>query len=140
MNTLLLATDGSDYARQAAREALELAEDRDATLHVLCVVDKRRFNHPALSAAELATIYAEETAAVCVREVTEMADERDVHVEGDIRHGIPEEVIRDYADDVDADLILMGEHGEHDVHFSGVGRQVLKRSDREVHVAGTGSR
>lgn len=134
MGTILLATDGSEYARQAAKQAIELAEDRGTTLHVICVVDQRRFDDPALSSAELATIYAEDHAALCVREVTEMADERNVRVEGDTRHGIPHEVIIDYADEIEADLILIGEHGEHEEHFSGVGRKVLEGSDREVRV------
>ena len=134
MGTILLATDGSEYARQAASQAIELAEGRGATLHVICVVDQRRFDDPALSSAELATIYAGDHAAVCVREVTEMAEERDVRVEGDTRHGVPHEVILDYAEEVDADVILIGEHGEHDEHFSGVGRKVLEGSDREVRV------
>jgi nucleotide-binding universal stress UspA family protein len=134
MGTILLATDGSESAREAARQAIELAADRDATLHVICVVDQRRFDDPALSSAELATIYAEDHAAVCVQEVTEMAEDRTVQVEGDTRHGIPHEVILDYADEVDADTILIGEHGVHDEHFSGVRRKVVEESDREVRV------
>ena len=134
MPTLLLATDGSEYARHAARRAIDLAEERDATLHVLCVVDERRFDEPALSSAELATIYAEDHAATCVGEVVEMAADREVPVRGDTRHGVPHDVILEYADEVDADLILVGEHGSHEEHFSGVGQRVLERSDREVRV------
>lgn len=134
MSTILLATDGSEYARQAATHALELAEKRGATLHVICVVDQRRFDEPALSSAELETIYAEDHAMVCVTEVTEMAEESAVTVEGDTRHGIPHEVILDYADEVDADVIVIGEHGDHDEHFSGVGQKVTEQADRDVIV------
>nr|WP_256300866.1 universal stress protein [Haloarchaeobius salinus] len=134
MSTILLATDGSEYARHAAEQAIELAAERDAPLHVLCVVDRRRFDDPALSSAELATIYADDHAALCVNEVTELAEQREVHVEGDTRHGIPHEVIMEYADEVDAEVILVGEHGDHDEHFSGVARKVLADSDREVRV------
>lgn len=134
MATILLATDGSEYARRAAREAIDLAEERDAALHVLCVVDERRFSDPALSSAELATIYASDHAEMCVSDVVEMATERPVTVEGDTRHGIPHEVILDYADEVDADTIVVGEHGDHEEHFSGVGRAVRERTDRNVIV------
>jgi len=134
MATILLATDGSEDARQAAHEALDLAEQRGATLHVLCVVDKRRFGDPALSSAELATIYAEDHAEMCVSDVVEMATERPVSVEGDTRHGIPHEVILDYADEVGADTIVVGERGDHEEHFSGVGRTVRERTDRDVIV------
>jgi nucleotide-binding universal stress UspA family protein len=132
MATILLATDGSEYARQAARRALELAEDRGTALHALCVVDARRFDDPALSSAELATIYAEDHAALCVSEVAEMAEGSPVTVEGETRHGIPHEVILEYADEVGADTIFVGEHGDHSEHFSGVGRNVMERTDRTV--------
>ncbi|RCU48126.1 universal stress protein [Haloplanus salinus] len=134
METILLATDGSEYARRAAREALDIAERRDAALHVICVVDERRFGDPALSSAELATIYAEDHAAVSVDEVIEMAEHRSVVVEGDTRHGIPHEVIVEYAAEVDADTIVVGEHGDHEEHFSGVGRHVSEQTDRDVVV------
>jgi nucleotide-binding universal stress UspA family protein len=134
MTTILLATDGSEYARQAAKQAIELAAEREATLHVICVVDQRRFDDPALSSAELATIYAEDHAAVCVKEVTDMAEKHGVRVEGDTRHGIPHEVILEYADEIDADLIVIGEHGAHEEHFSGVGQKVVEGSDREVRI------
>ncbi|AFK21550.1 universal stress protein (plasmid) [Haloferax mediterranei ATCC 33500] len=139
MGTILLATDGSEYARQAAKRAIEFAEEQGETLHVICVVDQRRFDSPALSSAELATIYAEDNAALCVKEVAEMAEGSNVRVEGDSKHGIPHEVILDYADEVDADVIFIGEHGDHKGHFSGVGRKVLKESEEEVRVVGVES-
>lgn len=134
MSTILLATDGSEYARHAAQAAIELASEQAADLYVLCVVDSRRFDDPALSSAELATIYADDHAALSINEVTEMARERDLQVEGDTRHGIPHEVINEYAADIDAEVIIVGEHGDHDEHFPGVGRKVLETSDREVRV------
>ncbi|MEF8856384.1 MAG: universal stress protein [Haloplanus sp.] len=139
MASILLATDGSEYARQAASEAFDIAEDRDATLHVVCVVDQRRFGDPALSSAELATIYAEDHAAMSVADVVEMATQRSVTVEGDTRHGIPHEVILDYAEEVGADTIVIGEHGDHEEHFSGVGRTVRERTDRNVVVVEAGA-
>ncbi|AZH26186.1 universal stress protein [Haloplanus aerogenes] len=139
MATILLATDGSEDARQAASEAIDLAEEREATLHVICVVDKRRFGDPALSSAELATIYAEDHAELCVADVVAMAADRPVTVEGDTRHGIPHEVILDYAEEVDADTIVVGDRGDHAEHFSGVGRTVRERTDRDVIVVEAGA-
>jgi nucleotide-binding universal stress UspA family protein len=138
METILVATDGSAYAHRAAREAIDLAARREATLHVVCVVDQRRFDDTALSAAELAGIYAEDHADLCVSEVTEMAEARDVRVEGDVRYGVPHEAILAYADEVDADVIVIGEHGEHEEHFSGVGRALRQRSAREIRVVEAG--
>ncbi|MFC7228598.1 universal stress protein [Salinirubellus salinus] len=134
MGAILLATDGSEYARRAAAEAIDLAAARDVPLYVLCVVDQRRFDDPALGAAELATIYAEDHAVLTVEEVTALAAGEAVAVDGDTRHGVPEEVILEYAAEVDADVIVVGEHGDHAEHFSGVGRRVSKLADREVVV------
>ncbi|WP_318568329.1 universal stress protein [Salinigranum marinum] len=134
MGSVLLATDGSEYARRAAERAIELVEERSAPLYVICVVDRQRFGESALSSAELATIYAEDHAAACVAEVERMTEGRDISVEGDTRHGVPHEVIMEYADEVDADVIVVGEHGDHREHFAGVGRKVTERADREVIV------
>jgi nucleotide-binding universal stress UspA family protein len=134
MGPILLATDGSEYARKAAEQAIELAVSRGAPLYVICAVDQRRFDETALSSAELATIYAEDQAAICVDEVMDIAEDRGVRVEGDTRHGIPHEVVLEYADEIDADVIVVGEHGSHQEHFSGVGQKVLEGTGREVRV------
>lgn len=134
MGTILLATDGSQYARNAARRAIDLAEERGVPLHVICVVDRQKFHDTALSSAELATIYAEDHAVVSVSEVTQMAADRDVDVRGDTRHGVPHEAILDYATEVAADVVVVGEHGDHEEHFSGVGRKVAAECDCEVEV------
>lgn len=138
MATIMLATDGSDHARMAAERAVRLAEERGATLHVLCVVDRRKFNEPALSADELAAIVAEDHGFHCVQEVTKMAEGTGVTVEGDVRHGVPHEAILDYAEVVGAEPIVVGEHGEHTGHFGGVGRRVARLADREVLVVSDG--
>lgn len=129
MGSVLLATDGSEYARTAARRAIELAEDRGTPLQVICVVDSQRFSEPALSSTELTTIYAEEHAALCVGEVEEMTADRDLSVAGDTHHGVPPEVILESAAEVDADVIVIGEHGDHTKHFSGVVERVAQQAD-----------
>jgi nucleotide-binding universal stress UspA family protein len=139
MGAIVLATDGSEYARRAAERAVDLAEERGEPLHVICVVDRRRFDDPALGSAELATIYAEDHAAVSIDEVIEMAEERNVVVRGDTRHGVPHDVILEYAEEVDADVIVLGEHGDHDEHFRGVGRKVAGLADRDVEVVEAGA-
>ncbi|MFC7027366.1 hypothetical protein ACFQH8_07340 [Halomicroarcula sp. GCM10025710] len=40
----------------------------------------------------------------------------------------------EYADEVDADVIVVGEHGDHEEHFSGVGKKVASTYDRDVVV------
>ena len=139
MGVILLARDGGEYARRAAERAIDLAEERGEPLHVICVVVRRRFDDPALGSAELATIYAEDHAAVCVDGVVGMAEDRNVVVRGDTRHGVPHDVILEYAEEVDADVVVLGEHGDHDEHFRGVGRKVADLADRDVEVVEAGA-
>jgi nucleotide-binding universal stress UspA family protein len=138
--TVLLATDGSEHARRAAERAVDLAAAREATLHVLCVVDRRVVDEPGLSSAETVTIAVEDRGHDCVAEVSRTADRAGVAVEGVHRHGVPHEVVLEYADEVDAETIVLGEHGDHAEHLGGVGRRIVEGTDREVLVVDAGSR
>lgn len=134
MSTVLLATDGSEHARRAAERAIEVASERGVTLHVLCVVDQRVHSEPGLSTDELSTIAAEDHGHDCVAEVSSMAADSDVTVEGDVRHGTPHELVMEYADEIDAEAVVVGEHGDHSEHLGGVGRRLVEESPREVIV------
>jgi nucleotide-binding universal stress UspA family protein len=134
MGGVLLATDGSEYGKRAAERAVELADERGTDLYVLCVVDERKYVEPALSSEELANIMVEDHGYDCVTEVESMAADRGVDVEGEICHGVPHEVILDRAKTSGAALIVIGEHGEHDEHFGGVGNKVAEQADVEVLV------
>lgn len=137
MEHVLLATDGSEYATKAADRAIDLAAERGSTLHVLSVVDRRKFDEPALSSDELATIEGEDRARECIESVIGLAEAAGVPAVHEHRHGIPQETILKYAEEVGAETIVIGEHGAHDDHCGGVGRRVAKSADREVIIAGT---
>ena len=130
--TILVAFDGSEHARAALERALYLAEAHGATLHVIGVVDRRVRDEPGLSSAELATIEAEESYAEVMAEVERAAADTPVDADCRICHGIPDEEILEYADEIDADVIFLGLHGDHDTHAGGVGKGVKARCDREV--------
>lgn len=40
-DSILIATDGSDFATHAPKSAIQMADAHRATLHVLCVIDSR---------------------------------------------------------------------------------------------------
>lgn len=132
MAGILHATDGSDYANCAGERAIELARERDVPLHVLCVVDRREFGQVALGAVELACIKAEDHGHEIVSEVANRARESGLEVVTDLCHGIPEHDIVAYAEDIDADAIVIGQHGDHTEHLGGVGRRVQANCDRET--------
>lgn len=132
MGDVLIATDGSDWAEVACERAIEIADERDATLHVLCVVDRREFSEAALSSSYLATIEAEDEGHDCVERVRNRAEAAGVDVETEVCHGVPEESIREVAASIGADVVVMGEHGDHTKHLGGVGRRVRDECDCEV--------
>jgi nucleotide-binding universal stress UspA family protein len=136
MTTVVLATDGSEYARGAAESAVEYAAERGATLHVLHAIDRRKFDEPAISSNELATIEAEDRGRDAIDEVANLAAGTGVSVLGDTRHGIPHEEIVRYADDVDADAIVVGRHGDHREHIGGVARKVRELASCDVLTPG----
>ena len=102
---VLIATDGSSHAERALAEAIEIVRRFDAELYVLSVVDDRL----ARSAA------TEET----YREIAERAlrvAERETAVGGigvttAVKKGSPPAEILDYAADVGADLVVVGNKG-----------------------------
>lgn len=137
MSVILLATDGSAYSKEAANRAIELATERERPLHVLSVVDSRKFDEPALSTGELATIDAENHGHQSVTEVVEMATAAGVPVKHRTCHGVPHETILEYATDLGAECIVVGAHGEHAGHFGGVGRHIADEAACEVLVVDT---
>lgn len=136
--TILVPSDGSEYAEEAARQAIALATEHGAALHVLSVVDRRVHDEPGLSSEELVTIEAEDLYHDCVSELRDRAATVGIDVECAVRHGIPHEAIAEYAEEIDADVILVGAHGDHHTHLGGIGRKVRRATDREVRVVDPG--
>lgn len=136
MTTVVLATDGSEHARGAAERAVEYAAGDDGALHVVHVIDRRKYEEPAISSDELAAIQAEDRGRDAMDEAAELAAGTDVSVLGDTRHGVPHEEIVAYADDVDADAIVVGRHGDHEEHIGGVARKVREQAACQVLTPG----
>lgn len=106
-DTILIPTDGSEGTDEAVRQGLELARAYDATVHALYVVDQ---TYPAAQ-WDFTTEREEEIATRAIDAVAEEATEMNVRVEKKVRRGVPHEEIIAYAEDNDADLIVMGTHG-----------------------------
>lgn len=133
--TILLPTDGSEHAEQAAEVAFDLAAEHDATVHTLFVVDTPLYGEPALSSVEVFVDQIGDDGADLLSELVGRGKVRGVPVERAVRHGIPHEVIVGYADEVDADLIVMGYRGRtHRLRRGSVVERVLDDTDRQVLV------
>jgi nucleotide-binding universal stress UspA family protein len=132
-DTILFPTDGSPSSDDAERVALDLAAQFDAEVHAMHVIDTRHFSEPALSTMELVTDEAEDEAMALLREVIDEGDERGVSVTTHCCHGVPDEEILEYADEIDADVIVLGYQGQsHRQRIGSTTDRVLQSTERQV--------
>ncbi|WP_267643361.1 universal stress protein [Haloarchaeobius amylolyticus] len=129
---ILVATDGSADANRAATHALEQAERHGAELHALFVVDTDRYAEPALSSTELDTTEIEDWGGEQLDEIVDRGEQLGLTVTTRCCHGKPYVEIINYADEVDADLIVLGYHG----HSHTETEQIGSVTDRVVQNAG----
>ncbi|ELY47802.1 universal stress protein [Natronorubrum bangense] len=115
---VLVPTDGSEAAELAVPYAVELAEQFDATLYPMYVVDTDALSH-ALGSEQVDRIDAgqfgemrelHERAAAAIDRVREYTTAA-LEVEPVIEAGVPHEVITTFAEDTDIDLIVMTSQG-----------------------------
>jgi nucleotide-binding universal stress UspA family protein len=135
VDTILLATDGSEHAQRATAHALALAKREQAMLEAIFVVDTRELGEPALSSVEILIDEYEDRGREVLREVSEAAEKHDITVEMRCCHGVPSQEILALADAVDADLIVIGERGETHRIKEGEVARALRRADDRVIVA-----
>ncbi|WP_049987112.1 universal stress protein [Halobellus rufus] len=109
---ILVPTDGSECADRAVAHALDIAAQYDAELRVLSVIDSRDVSHsaPAISAEQIEKTLRERAESI-VADVADRAEEAGVQVVTAVEPGIPDDVVVDYAEENDCDLIVMGTHG-----------------------------
>ena len=114
---IVIAVDGSDEARRAARRGLQLAQGFDATVEVLSVVDQKALRLTETS-AEKAQL--RERGEAALTEIEGLASEFGQTVTTKLLKGKPAVRISEYADEQDADLIVVGRQG-----LTGLGRRLL---------------
>lgn len=110
IETICVATDGSDSALAAAERATALAAALGASLHVVTVVDTvGPWGDPGLTLM-LETL--EERGRMAIEAAEETATSVGIEtVHSIVEHGAPASTILDYATDVDADIIVVGTAG-----------------------------
>ncbi|QSG13005.1 Nucleotide-binding protein, UspA family [Halapricum desulfuricans] len=135
VETILIPTDGSEHGQRAAAYAIALAEREGATLHALYVVNTDEFGEPALSSTEIIVAEEEDRGRKVLSAVAEAAGRRGVSVKTTCCHGIPEETIEAHADEIGADLIVLGERGQtHERREGTVTRELREDDDRVVTI------
>jgi nucleotide-binding universal stress UspA family protein len=114
MDTILFATDGSPFAKNAAHEALELAKATGWSLRVITawrtpILTGYGFA-PAPYMPELAAIEREHADKVA-QEAVEAFGAAGVKATGELRHGDASDEICAAAAETGARLIVIGAHG-----------------------------
>lgn len=140
---VLFPTDGDRSSERAAEDAVETAAAHDAELHVLHVVDDATVE--VLTEAggvprdEIVSSLEEEGQAA-VDEVADEAREAGVGTETAVLGGKPDEVIVEYAEENDTDVIVMGteeQPSEYRELLGSVTENVLRKTGKRVLVVKT---
>jgi nucleotide-binding universal stress UspA family protein len=150
---ILYATDLSENARYAFGYAMSLADRYDAKINIIHVVEKltpfaKALVEDIVGSEKMDTLRKEKESKIiesirqrledfcqqAIQEVPEcsLAVERTI-----VETGQPVDEIVRYSEEIDADLIIMGSHGQGvlaDVTMGSTSRRVLRRCSRPVLV------
>lgn len=132
---IVIATDGSELAERAAESAFAVAETFGASVSVCYVLDTTVYQ---LADAPRSIIgLLESGGRRAVDSIATTGRERGLSVQIEVRRGPPADGIVDFADAVEARLIVLGSRGRGGVedHFLGsTAARVLRRSNRPILV------
>ncbi|WP_029601862.1 universal stress protein [Halococcus hamelinensis] len=133
---ILVPTDGSEHAYRGVERGLELAQEHDAHLHVLFVVDESVYGStPALSSYEAFLENVADMAEDLVEDIVEDATEQGIDSTMSVLRGVPYKEILKYPELHEIDLIVMGKRGATGVeppHIGSVTDRVLREADIPV--------
>ncbi|MFB6153697.1 MAG: universal stress protein [Halodesulfurarchaeum sp.] len=110
IDTLVIATDGSESVTRAIDVALDLADRFDAAIHALSVVDEGEVSSAPDEVKTQLRDALEEKAAEALTEVEAGTDQP---VQTIVREGHPAQEISKYAREVEADVVATGTRGRH---------------------------
>jgi nucleotide-binding universal stress UspA family protein len=135
---IVIAVDGSEEARRAARRGLALAKAFDAEVDVVSVVERKtlRLTETADEKREL-----RERGEEALAEIEDIAAEVGHTVRTELLEGKPAAQLCGHADSTDADLLVVGRQGRTGLGrrlLGGVTEQILHRGDTPVLVVPDG--
>ncbi|AGN01504.1 universal stress protein UspA-like protein [Salinarchaeum sp. Harcht-Bsk1] len=145
IDTVLLATDGSDPAERAAEHAIALAATTEADLHVLAVADAAASRMAEATLGEQGgDSVLNEAAREATGAVADLAADAPASpdVTTIVRTGLAHKEIAAYAQEIDADVTVLGTEGRSGldrVLLGSVAENVLRTSTRPVLLISPGT-
>lgn len=136
-DSILVATDGSDDASAAVRDAVSLARALEVPLYGVAVVETRTAYDTGLVDPEEAEERLRARARDSLEALERTASDAGVSVTTSVRSGPPHEEILAYADERDVGLVVVGSHGRSSFRRALLGSTVdaiLRLSERPVLV------
>ncbi len=140
---ILVPTDGSKTSEVAVDNAIDIAEKYGATVHSLYVVDVDATSY-GLGTEQVDRIRqghldempeVKEDAEDATDYIASAAEEREINHKEQIRVGEPARAIRQFVEENDIDLVVMGSHGRSGlsrVILGSVAEKVLRRTHLPV--------
>ena len=113
IDTVVIATDGSESVARAVDVALDLARRFDAAVHALYIVDTSEVDASPETLREDLHDALEEAGDDALEAI---AGRTDAEVVTAVREGRPAAEIERYAEEVDADVVATGTRGRHGEH------------------------
>ncbi len=130
---ILVATDGSDPATRAVEQAVDLATAFESELYGISVIDTRRYGDSMLTES---TQVLDDLEGHAERLLADLHDRTPLDVTTELRRGRPHAEIIDYADAVDADLLVLGNQGiGGGEEIGSTAERVVRNTDRPVLTA-----
>lgn len=130
---ILLPTDGSAHARAAVDSALSLAEKYDADIHVVHVINTRKYD----TSIESQIAPLRKKGRRYLEQMEEDMAGADVLVTTSLEMGRPGRVLLEYADEHGIDLVVMGTRGRGGLPrrlLGSVTNHLVAHADIPVHV------
>jgi nucleotide-binding universal stress UspA family protein len=111
-DTVLLPTDGASSTNAVVEHALDVASRRDATVHVLYVVDDRPFTMLPDDRVESVADRLRTEGEAALADAAAIFEDEGVDVTTGMRTGTPAQEILAAVENRDADLVVMGTRGD----------------------------
>ena len=114
--SIVVGTDGSTTAKEAVRQATELAKIVDATVHLVSAYEpvsesRLRDERQQVPADAQWMVNAREDVDAALKEAGAALEEQGLKIERYAREGDPADAILDVAEEQNADLIVVGNKG-----------------------------